>query len=60
MVGFSVSGTGASGILRLTPIGPEPLTGGAFGPEASLIGIVACLLGFTVLARVRPRQPAAR
>ena len=58
--GFSVSGTGASGLLRLTPIGPEPLTGGAFGPEASLIGIVACLLGFTVLARVRPRQPAAR
>ena len=58
--GFPVSGTGASGLLRLTPIGPEPLTGGAFGPEASLVGVAACLLGFALLARIGRRPPAAR
>ena len=57
--GFSVSGTGASGLLRLTPVGPELLTGGAFGPEASLIGVAACLLGIAALARFRRPWPAA-
>ncbi len=51
--GFPVSGTGASGLLRLVPVGPEPLTGGSFGPEASLIGAGACLVGFIVLVRSR-------
>jgi membrane protease YdiL (CAAX protease family) len=47
--GFSVSGTQASGLLRLTPVGPEPLTGGAFGPEASVVGIGACIVGSVAL-----------
>ena len=51
--GFPVSGTGASGLLRLTPVGPEPLTGGAFGPEAGVVGVAACLLGIAALARFR-------
>jgi membrane protease YdiL (CAAX protease family) len=55
--GFPVSGTGASGLLQLVPVGPEPLTGGAFGPEASLIGAGACLVGFIILARFRVAAP---
>lgn len=49
--GFPVSGTEAAGLLTLTPVGPELLTGGAFGPEASLVGVLACIAGAAVLVR---------
>jgi uncharacterized protein len=56
--GFSVSGTEASGLLRLSAVGPEPLTGGPFGPEASLVGVAACLLGAAALLARRHRSTA--
>ena len=49
--GFPVSGTEAAGLLALTPIGPDVLTGGPFGPEASAVGVVACIVGAAILAR---------
>ena len=45
--GFSVSGMDA-GVISLVAInqgGPDWITGGAFGPEAGLLGILAMLLG---------------
>ena len=42
--GMSVSGTGAAkGFLTGTLHGPNILTGGQFGPEASLIAVLVCL-----------------
>lgn len=52
--GAAVSGTPSKGLLVGTLRGPEWLTGGAFGPEASLISIVVCLAAATaLLARAR-------
>jgi len=44
--GFPVSGSrsGAS-LISIQQAGPELLTGGAFGPEAGLVGIFAILMG---------------
>ena len=46
--GFAVSGTDVAGgsLIRITVSGPELWTGGAFGPEGGLLG----LLGVAVLA----------
>ena len=48
--GFPVSGDleGAS-LLGIVQGGPELWTGGAFGPEAGLVGIVAALAGIAIL-----------
>ena len=47
--GFPVSGAETGGLLTLSPSGPVALTGGPFGPEASLVGVVACLVGIALL-----------
>ena len=41
--GLAVSGHGSEGLLIGRTSGPEWLTGGKFGPEASVISIVVCL-----------------
>lgn len=59
---FPVSGTGGEGLFLTTPVGgPEWITGGAFGPEAGLLGTAAILASFLVVwlwARVRPSEHA--
>jgi uncharacterized protein len=60
--GFPVSGMqfGAT-FIQINQLGPETITGGAFGPEAGLLGLAAMLLGsvLTVLW-VRYNRGAAR
>lgn len=50
--GFPVSGTGTVGATFLKTVqgGPELWTGGSFGPEAGLLGILAVLLGMALTA----------
>ncbi len=56
---FPVSGTGGEGVFVTALTGaPEWITGGAFGPEAGLLGTAAILLSFLAVwawARVRYR-----
>lgn len=43
--GLQVSGnTAATGLVRGSLSGPPLLTGGAFGPEASIVAVILCLL----------------
>jgi membrane protease YdiL (CAAX protease family) len=48
LFGFPVSGLSGDAVLAVTPIGPDWATGGAFGPEAGLLG----LLGEAIVAAV--------
>ena len=57
--GFPVSGLVTPGLLRLSAQGPEVLTGGAFGPEASLVGIGAEVVGIGVIWLFSRRGPGA-
>jgi len=59
--GFPVSGDkeGASYFV-IAQRGPDLLTGGAFGPEAGLIGIAASLIGIGLLLLTKTRQPKGR
>lgn len=47
--GTAVSGTASNGLLTGTLDGPEWLTGGAFGPEGSVVSIVVCLVAAAAL-----------
>ena len=47
LLGFRVSGLGAGGLQQIHDRGPVWLTGGSYGPEAGLVGI---LFRFLVLA----------
>ena len=42
--GNSLAGMGDSGLLRGSLSGPPILTGGAFGPEASVVAVAVCLV----------------
>ena len=41
--GVAVSGTAAHGLVQSVLTGPEILSGGAFGAEASIVAVVVCL-----------------
>lgn len=58
LFGVPVSGLPSHGWLDSTLTGPEWLTGGAFGPEASPVALAACLLAALpfLLAMLRRRQ----
>jgi membrane protease YdiL (CAAX protease family) len=45
----AVSGGGGKGLLQSKLVGPEYLTGGAFGAEASVVALVVCLAAGIVL-----------
>jgi len=47
--GVAVSGTPAKGLLQGTLSGPEWLSGGAFGAEASVVAIAICLIAALAL-----------
>lgn len=49
--GFEVSGNRTPGTLMdATSTGPEWITGGEFGPEAGLLGLLATLIGVSLLS----------
>jgi len=54
--GAPVSGTPSKGFFTGTLAGPEWLTGGVFGPEASVVSIVACLAAAAMIARLAWRR----
>ncbi len=65
ILGFPVSGTEALTLIRQVENGPDIFTGGAFGPEAGLTGLVASLIGMGIIlawgrlhgqSRVRPAR----
>ena len=60
--GFAVSGLGVdAAIVDLEPTGPAVVTGGAFGPEAGLLGVGAVAVGTLATVwwvRVREGLPA--
>ncbi len=47
--GVAVSGIESKGLLRSTLTGPEFVSGGAFGLEASVIAVLVCLTGFIIV-----------
>ncbi len=54
--GFPVSGSNSgTSLISISQGGPDLLTGGAFGPEAGLIGILTMILG-TLLTILYIRQ----
>lgn len=50
LYGFPISGTTTTSIVAIEQGGPEYLTGGAFGPEAGLLGVGAILTGMVATA----------
>ena len=55
--GIAVSGSNdvPDGLFRTTLSGPSVLTGGTFGPEASLVALLVCLVPTTILLRKASR-----
>ncbi|HVV20292.1 MAG TPA: CPBP family intramembrane glutamic endopeptidase [Pseudonocardiaceae bacterium] len=54
------SGTSSDGLLRSTLSGPTILTGGGFGPEASVVALVVCLVPTVLLLRSAARNGLLR
>lgn len=48
LYGFPISGTTTTSIVAIEQGGPDRLTGGAFGPEAGLLGVGAIVVGMAV------------
>lgn len=57
--GFQVSGTEGFNLIQHTVNGPEMVTGGAFGPEAGLLGWAAIALGSALIWLYTRNRPAA-
>jgi membrane protease YdiL (CAAX protease family) len=57
--GLPVSGLNFSTVVEGTAQGPEGLTGGAYGLEASALGTVVILLGLWPVWRLAPRPAAS-
>lgn len=58
--GFPVSGTlSPANLIRIEQTGAELLTGGAFGPEAGLVGVAAMLLGCLLIVLYFKRRRSA-
>ena len=49
LFGFAGSGITEPALMRSVVYGPEVVTGGAFGPEGGLLGIVVPLIGIAIL-----------
>jgi membrane protease YdiL (CAAX protease family) len=49
LFGTTVSGGQSHGVVSVTLDGPVQLTGGSFGPEASIVAIAVCLIAATIL-----------
>jgi membrane protease YdiL (CAAX protease family) len=49
LLGFPVSGLSAGGLLQIHDLGPIWLTGGSYGPEAGLVGILFRFLALALL-----------
>jgi len=56
--GVAVSGHDVPGLLRSTPAGPELLSGGAFGAEASVVAVVVCTAAGCGLLALAARRRA--
>lgn len=54
--GSVVSGVGFKGLLHTTLTGPELLTGGRFGPEASVVAVAVCAAAALVIGIVAVRR----
>jgi hypothetical protein len=55
--GASVSGGAAHGLFRSSFHGAPLMSGGAFGPEASIVAVLVCLIaGVALLVRARARH----
>jgi membrane protease YdiL (CAAX protease family) len=47
--GVPTSGAPSTGVLRGEVVGPEWLSGGVFGPEASIVAVIVCVVLATIL-----------
>ncbi len=57
LFGIRVSGTSVtSSLLVSSPTGPDAITGGSFGVEASPVAVVVCLVGAVALWRLAVRR----
>src|SRR5262249_39839900 len=50
LFGAAVSGGHSQGVINSTIAGPALVTGGLFGPEASVIAVAVCLFATVVLS----------